>query len=170
MSSDISHLRAQLEERMRKHGLNQRSLALRAGLNATAVRDILKGKSKTPLYSTIQRLATALGCTPEDLMTPRQLDAVRNIERSLAGARQAVDAEVRKVLEQVGLPGELAVIGGGTERVTLAPIERLLVEYFRRITPAQRYALVNLLQSFLVSDAAPAADPFTREGRVRSSG
>jgi transcriptional regulator with XRE-family HTH domain len=53
---------------MEKHGYNPRSLSLRAGLNATAVRDMMDGRSRFPRYDTIQALAEALETTPALLM------------------------------------------------------------------------------------------------------
>ena len=53
---------------MDKHGYNPRSLSLKAGLNATAVRDMLDGRSRFPRYDTIQAIAEALDTTPALLM------------------------------------------------------------------------------------------------------
>lgn len=53
---------------MDAQGLNPRSLSLKAGLNATAVRDMLEGRSKFPRYDTAKALAEALGTTPASLM------------------------------------------------------------------------------------------------------
>ena len=53
---------------MEKQGLNPRSLSLKAGLNATAVRDMLDGRSRFPRYDTIQAMANVLDTTPALLM------------------------------------------------------------------------------------------------------
>ena len=53
---------------MEKHGYNPRSLSLKAGLNATAVRDMLDGRSRFPRYDTIQAMAEVLDTTPALLM------------------------------------------------------------------------------------------------------
>lgn len=53
---------------MEKQGYNPRSLSLKAGLNATAVRDMLDGRSRFPRYDTIQAMADALETTPALLM------------------------------------------------------------------------------------------------------
>jgi len=47
---------------------NPRSLSLKAGLNATAVRDMLEGRAKFPRYDTIEALARALDVAPAQLM------------------------------------------------------------------------------------------------------
>lgn len=56
-----STLVRELERLMERKGLNQKALALKAGLNETAVRDIRIGRSKNPRGDTLKRLATALG-------------------------------------------------------------------------------------------------------------
>ncbi len=61
----VRNLRTLMEEQE----YNPRSLSLKAGLNATAVRDMLEGRSRFPRYDTIQALAEALGTTPALLMS-----------------------------------------------------------------------------------------------------
>lgn len=53
---------------MNGQGFSARGLSLRAGLNATAVRDIIEGRSRFPRYSTIQALSSVLNTTPSVLM------------------------------------------------------------------------------------------------------
>lgn len=60
----VATLRALMEDR----GYNPRSLSLKAGLNATAVRDILEGRAKYPRYDTVGSLARILEVAPDDLM------------------------------------------------------------------------------------------------------
>lgn len=60
---------ARLRDFMKAKDLNPRSLSLKAGLNATAVRDMLEGRVKYPRYDTVQALAEALGITPAQLMS-----------------------------------------------------------------------------------------------------
>jgi transcriptional regulator with XRE-family HTH domain len=48
--------------------LNPRSLSLKAGLNATAVRDMLEGRTRFPRYDTVLALAKALDVTASELM------------------------------------------------------------------------------------------------------
>lgn len=63
----MSKLITNIERRMRMTGNTQKSLALRAGLNETAVRDILKGRSKDPQFSTLNGISRVLGCAVEEL-------------------------------------------------------------------------------------------------------
>src|ERR1700743_1870546 len=60
----VRNLRALMEQK----NFNPRSLSLKAGLNATAVRDMLEGRSRFPRYDTATALAEALGVTPSVLM------------------------------------------------------------------------------------------------------
>ncbi|MDE2030566.1 MAG: helix-turn-helix transcriptional regulator [Alphaproteobacteria bacterium] len=61
----VQNLRMLMDEQ----GYNPRSLSLRAGLNATAVRDMIEGRSRFPRYDTVQALADALDTTPALLMS-----------------------------------------------------------------------------------------------------
>ncbi|NDC56826.1 MAG: XRE family transcriptional regulator, partial [Alphaproteobacteria bacterium] len=57
-----------LEKLMDAQGVTPRSLSLQAGLNETAVRDILMGRAKFPRYDTLKSIADVLGTTPAFLM------------------------------------------------------------------------------------------------------
>lgn len=61
----VVNLRALMTARQ----LNPRSLSLKAGLNATAVRDMLEGRTRFPRYDTVMALAGALDVTPAELMS-----------------------------------------------------------------------------------------------------
>lgn len=58
----------EIRRRMETGGFNQKSLARAAGLNETAVRDILIGKSRHPRHDTVQKIAGALQCTAAELL------------------------------------------------------------------------------------------------------
>ena len=76
-----SKLADEIRRRMEAGGFNQKSLARAAGLNETAVRDILIGKSRHPRHDTVQKIATALQCTAASLIEPgdaRSTGAGRN--------------------------------------------------------------------------------------------
>jgi transcriptional regulator with XRE-family HTH domain len=75
---------------MEKNGYNPRSLSLKAGLNATAVRDMLDGRSRFPRYDTILAMAEALGTTPALLMG----DAEAALEISAKGHGFGQDLEM----------------------------------------------------------------------------
>ena len=65
-----SELASEIRRRMEAGGFNQKSLARAAGLNETAVRDILIGKSRHPRHDTVQKIASALDCTAAKLIEP----------------------------------------------------------------------------------------------------
>ena len=52
---------------MKDRDFNQRSLAIEAKLNETAVRDILIGRSRSPRYATLAALAGVLRCSVAEL-------------------------------------------------------------------------------------------------------
>ena len=56
------NLQIHLRRLMKAAGYNQKSLALAAELNETAVRDFLKGRSKNPRIDTLDALAKTLRC------------------------------------------------------------------------------------------------------------
>jgi DNA-binding Xre family transcriptional regulator len=57
-----------LYQLMRAQRFNMTSLSIAAGLNTTAVRDILRGRVKSPKYSTLEKLALALCCNVNDII------------------------------------------------------------------------------------------------------
>jgi phage repressor protein C with HTH and peptisase S24 domain len=65
---EMSPLAREIARRMEAAGLGQKALALKAGLNETAVRDILVGKSRHPRHDTVEKLAGALGCAMAELL------------------------------------------------------------------------------------------------------
>jgi transcriptional regulator with XRE-family HTH domain len=88
----IESLPQRLERLMRERGFNQKSLALKAGLNETAVRDILKGRSRRPLHTTVMALAVALDCEVAELLgtaratVPHGMTVIRELDlRATAG-------------------------------------------------------------------------------------
>ena len=61
-------IQREIRWRMEAAGQNQKSLARAAQLNETAIRDILKGRSKNPRIDTLKAIATVLECTVNDLI------------------------------------------------------------------------------------------------------
>lgn len=83
----------QLLSRMAEQDLKPKSLADRAGLNETAVRDIIKGRSRNPRIDTLEKLARALGCTTAEL-TGKAQPGVAPIELNAVVVRGAVAAGI----------------------------------------------------------------------------
>ena len=67
-TSTSSHLANNLSYMMLERDLNPRQLSLKSGLNATAVRDIIEGRSRFPRYDTLHALALTLDTTIDTLM------------------------------------------------------------------------------------------------------
>jgi phage repressor protein C with HTH and peptisase S24 domain len=80
----------EIERRMVEAGLTQKALALKAGLNETAVRDIRIGRSRNPRAVTLARIAAALGVKPEEL-TGRNGSAPAAHGPSAARERETAD-------------------------------------------------------------------------------
>ncbi|WP_095590142.1 adenosylcobalamin-dependent ribonucleoside-diphosphate reductase [Actibacterium ureilyticum] len=59
---------ARIESAMKMRDTNAKKVAEMAGLNATAVYDILKGKSKSPTVDTLQKIAAALDVATSSLL------------------------------------------------------------------------------------------------------
>ena len=59
----------QIEARMKAKSMSIVELENRAGLKTHAVRNILRGKSKSPSAVNLQAIADALGCSVKDLLT-----------------------------------------------------------------------------------------------------
>jgi DNA-binding Xre family transcriptional regulator len=57
-----------LQTLLAEREINPRQLSLQAGLNATAVRDMLSGRARSPRYDTLQAIARVLDTTPAYLM------------------------------------------------------------------------------------------------------
>ncbi len=53
---------------MAQQDISPRQLSLQAGLNPTAVRDMLSGRARNPRYDTLQAIAKVLDTTPAYLM------------------------------------------------------------------------------------------------------
>lgn len=70
-----SQLSENLRRRLKLSGISQKGLAVKAGLNETAVRDIIQGRSRDPQYNTLRAIVRVLGCSVEDLYQDTGLPA-----------------------------------------------------------------------------------------------
>lgn len=124
-------LAQQIRRRMEAGGFNQKSLARAAGLNETAVRDILIGKSRHPRHDTVQKLAAALGCSLVDLIEPRGAPAA--VERFAEGLVFVPTYEVAAaagegiIIDGEHATGRLAFRHDWLRSVTMAKPEDLAV-------------------------------------------
>ncbi|WP_142847252.1 helix-turn-helix transcriptional regulator [Telmatospirillum sp. J64-1] len=67
MPKEQTHLQRELSRRLKILGLSGRELCERAGVNTSAVKNILSGKSRNPRGDTLAKLAKALGSSVADL-------------------------------------------------------------------------------------------------------
>jgi transcriptional regulator with XRE-family HTH domain len=125
-----THLVRELQRRMTLARLSQKRLALMAGLNETAVRDIVTGRSQHPRHDTLQKLANALDCTVNDLIDERSGPSARtgdDAEAFLIISR--FDPEADKGTASMTSPGgaasEMAFQASWLARITTTPVNQL---------------------------------------------
>ena len=63
----VETVRENLYKKMLAAGLNMKKLSIKAGLNETGVRDILRGRVKSPSFDTLYCLAKALNTSIDEL-------------------------------------------------------------------------------------------------------
>ncbi|HEU0117742.1 MAG TPA: helix-turn-helix transcriptional regulator, partial [Alphaproteobacteria bacterium] len=97
LPSWVRNLRTLMDEQ----GFNPRSLSLKAGLNATAVRDMLEGRSRFPRYDTVKALAEALGTTPALLMSDNEAAKEVDIKGLVFGQDLELLTEILTRLQEV---------------------------------------------------------------------
>ncbi len=98
------HIRKEIQRRMTLLGKNAKGLSVAAGLNPTAVRDILEERVKNPTARTLEALAKQLGCTVSDLTgetKPKSPPSAVPSDPSLAG-------------DLPGVPEIDAILGAGS--------------------------------------------------------
>jgi len=93
----VRNLRTLMEEQ----DYNPRSLSLKAGLNATAVRDMLEGRSRFPRYDTAKALAEALGTTPALLMSDNDVAGADAMKSLVFGQDMELLTEIIARLKEV---------------------------------------------------------------------
>lgn len=125
-----THLVRELQRRMTLARLSQKRLALIAGLNETAVRDIVTGRSQHPRHDTLQKLASALDCTVIDLIDERSGPSARtgdDADAFLIISR--FDPETDKGTASMTSPGgaasEMAFQAAWLARITTTPVNQL---------------------------------------------
>ncbi|MBT6204755.1 MAG: S24 family peptidase [Alphaproteobacteria bacterium] len=122
----------ELRRRMALARLSQKRLALVAGLNETAVRDIIAGRSRHPRHDTLEKLAVALDCTVTDLIDERGGPSARTGEDSDAFMLVArYDPEQHQARESLTQPNqsvaEIAFQASWLATLTPTPVNQLTV-------------------------------------------
>jgi transcriptional regulator with XRE-family HTH domain len=110
MAEQSSPLAEEIHRRMLAAGLNPKSLSLRAGLNETFVRDILKGRTRYPRTDTLAKLAAALGCSPADLLPADLGRPARGGPRSIALEVAIASAFSESRPESFDLVGDAVIV------------------------------------------------------------
>ncbi len=125
-----THLVRELQRRMALARLSQKRLALMAGLNETAVRDIVTGRSQHPRHDTLQKLANALECTVVDLIDERSGPSAPTGDEAAAFLIiSRFDPEADKGTASMSSPGgkpsEMAFQASWLARITTTPVNQL---------------------------------------------
>ena len=85
-----------------EQNMNPRQISLLAGLNPTAVRDMLAGRARYPRYDTLQALAKVLNTTPAYLMGDD------DAKRSLQAGQEPHPAQLNLLTEIIARVHEVA--------------------------------------------------------------
>lgn len=97
-----------LQRLISERGIAQKRLSADAGLGETVVRDIIKGHSQSPRYSTIAKLAAALGVDTKEITEGRQVDAPQNTG-SIEPVRYSARADLPVYESAQGGPGGMVI-------------------------------------------------------------
>lgn len=76
-------LARQVQRRMEALQLDRKGLSKKAKLNETFVRDLLEGRTISPRYASLEKLAGALGCAVSDLTIDEAPQFATNARRSI---------------------------------------------------------------------------------------
>lgn len=115
-----------------ERGTNPRALSVAAGMNQSAVRDILDGRSRRPLHTTIAALAKILGVSPDYLtgeMTERdemvrKSDVAQSAHRRVRTRESATDITAfRRIREEKNLTQTQLAATVGCSRSQINRIE-----------------------------------------------
>lgn len=140
-------LAANVERLRAERGLSGRQLSTAAGLSPDAIRNLRKGRSRSPRARTIQRLADALGVPIQALYgSPPSVPAsasVSLVERDAAGKETGRWTLPASALPRGVRPGDyLLVVPDGGSPDGIGPGDRVLVRASEReITGNGIYAL-----------------------------
>ncbi|RZK20659.1 MAG: XRE family transcriptional regulator [Flavobacterium sp.] len=94
-----ANLQINLEKKMKEKGFNMKSLSIMAGLNETAVRDIIKGRVNSPTYKNLSKICVVLECSVDEL---NQTNKTQKTEPE--DSREEINIEIlAKSIEKVDL-------------------------------------------------------------------
>lgn len=142
-----------IRQRRLSAGLSQQELADLADVSERALRDIETDRVNRPRVSSLQRLATALRLTDDDL------GALLTIARAATRATTADSF-------QIGVLGPLTVLSGDTPVEIRSPMQRELLGLLA-IQPGQRVSRQEIID-VLWGDRPPKTCPSLVQGYARS--
>jgi len=87
---NIKNLQTNLKSKLLQSNLSIREVERRAGLNRSALSNILEGKSKNPTLHTLYALAEALECSLSDFMETAAQEETKNLTPKVQIAFPAV--------------------------------------------------------------------------------
>ena len=100
---DREKLAAQIRAGCLRAGWNIGELARQAGVSRTTLYHLERGATRQPRYPTLQRIAAALGISPESLCepSPKQPEQLRNISDRNAQGSRLFDRATNKEISEV---------------------------------------------------------------------
>lgn len=140
MVPEPTYLQRELRRRVEASGLTPRAVSLKAGLNETAVKAILGGKSRHPTHHTLDQLAKVLGCTAADLTgqaDPRALPDLPPVAAPAHGVVEVAGTEYVSVgrYDAALSAGPGSLMEGDVEPLGYALFERQWLQAVTRASP-----------------------------------
>ena len=120
LPEDASFTAREIHRRMLDLGFSQKSLAARADVNSTYIRDIFLGRSQNPKTEQLQKVATALGCFVTDLTDPGWAGANEPTSEAPDHPSELAIIEMWRVLSPFGRDKAIRQVAGLLREETAA--------------------------------------------------
>ena len=160
-----SILQARLRELMQRRQLSHAALSRMAGLGQTAVNDIMSGRNQSPSNKAVERLATVLGVSVEDLTRRLALpDKARSAAQGLA--QDPADARTGKAGLNLNL--EAIPLIGIAEAGAWRTVSPLPADVQESVQPARsrNYKSFNHFALRVQGDSMNASRPPISDGQI----
>jgi len=130
---------------MEIRGFNPRSLSLSAGLNATAVRDMLEGRTRFPRYDTVLALSHVLEVTPSRLMGGAQEE--ENKTPPVSPQKEEPAPAVTRLNKKAPHDGSAGETDEDLELLTeiITRLQEVAEDYQHRLNPRDFAAMVTTI-------------------------
>lgn len=156
MASSADLFKRNLRSLVEQVGWNQSEFGRQIGMTPAQARNYMEGKS-TPPFETLDKIAAALGVSPQDLYredgpakprieTVPLSDAVRP-ELTLI-AKDVAQEAARTVIAEMANAGLIAA------KAALTPWQKRILESIDKLTDAQRFTLEEVIGGLLKRQAA----------------